>query len=268
MQGSCPEQRGLTSLCAKFGLGAGCPSTIDAVNSRSCSPLLLLLALSACGGARAQGRESSLAKPRALESSRSSTPLPPAPASASAREEEPETEAPTPLLKVVRLTPDDAPAQRIVEPEQRVVEAVDDEPIDAAGVRPRLVLRGAPIEEPAARALPSAPAGEAWGGEGPRPSALDPRARQAYQQAYQTYQERGPRAGLDAFAAFVLKYPDHPYVEQASFWRAECYAKLGDRARAVEHFEGVVRRYAGTEKARAAEERLVALRGKSEERAQ
>jgi tol-pal system protein YbgF len=48
---------------------------------------------------------------------------------------------------------------------------------------------------------------------------------------------------LQAFTAFLVRYPDHPYVENAMYWRGECFFATGAFSRAVEQFEGVIARF-------------------------
>lgn len=79
--------------------------------------------------------------------------------------------------------------------------------------------------------------------QAPRPSALDPEARKAYDTALALVNGKHYAQALDAFAAFLLKYPDHPYVVNAMYWRGECYFAQGDYVRAIEQFEGVVARF-------------------------
>ncbi len=79
--------------------------------------------------------------------------------------------------------------------------------------------------------------------QGPRPSALDPDARKAYDGALALVNSKQYSQALDAFAGFLLKYPDHPYAANAMYWRGECYFAQGEYLRAVEQFEGVVARF-------------------------
>ena len=69
----------------------------------------------------------------------------------------------------------------------------------------------------------------------------------AQQNAVLTFRQAGwdfqQELALDAFAAFMLKYPDHPYVENAMYWRGECYFAQGEYVRAVEQLEGVLARF-------------------------
>jgi tol-pal system protein YbgF len=77
----------------------------------------------------------------------------------------------------------------------------------------------------------------------PRPSAIDPEAKKSYDAALALVNGKQYGPALDAFAAFMLKYPDHPYVENAMYWRGECYFAQGDYMRAVEQLDGVLARF-------------------------
>lgn len=215
-----------------------------------CVPLFL--ALVACGGTHVAQPAAAPASAR-IRPPMAELPSPPA------EPAEDEAEPPTPTLRVTKLTPTPVQSKNVTKTApQDVHDVVDERSIDEPGRRPLLTLQGSPAPSPAGR---SAEASSTWGVEtsGPRPSALDPQARAAYKSAYRIYSERKPREALDAFAAFVLKYPDHPYVEQATFWRGECYAALGDREHALEQFRGVTARFPGTPKAHEAQARIAAL---------
>ncbi len=119
------------------------------------------------------------------------------------------------------------------------------EAADDPGPRPVIRARGVPharggdtVEE----TMPEEAAGQPQS-QAPRPSALDPDARRAYDAALALVNGKKYTQALDAFAAFLLKYPDHPYVENAMYWRGECYFAQGDYVRASEQFEGVVARF-------------------------
>ena len=218
--------------------------------------MLLFLALTACGGTAAAPSTtpaSARIRPQLVEAPRQT----PAPA-------EEEAEAPTPTLRVTKLSPTPVKSKTVTRTAAtEATEVVDDLSIDEPGRRPLLTLQGSPA--PLARET-SAEASSTWTtspGE-PRPSALDPQARATYKSAYRMYSERKPREALDAFAAFVLKYPDHPYVEQATYWRGECYVALGDTALALEQFRGVTARFPGTPKAHEAEARIATLTAATE----
>jgi tol-pal system protein YbgF len=77
----------------------------------------------------------------------------------------------------------------------------------------------------------------------PRPSALDPEAKHAYDGALSLVNARQYEKALDALAAFLVKWPDHPYADNAMYWRGECYFARGEYARASEQFDGVLARF-------------------------
>ncbi|HEY1958635.1 MAG TPA: tol-pal system protein YbgF [Polyangiaceae bacterium] len=122
------------------------------------------------------------------------------------------------------------------------------EAADDPGPRPVIRAHGVPharnsdtVEETMpddASASTQAPQSQA-----PRPSALDPDARRAYDAALALVNAKHYTEALDAFAGFLLKYPDHPFVVNAMYWRGECYFAQGDYVRAMEQFEGVVARF-------------------------
>jgi tol-pal system protein YbgF len=90
---------------------------------------------------------------------------------------------------------------------------------------------------------PGAPAGEA------RPSALDPGAKRTYDAALALVTARQYDRALDELAAFLVRYPDHPYADNAMYWRGECYFAKGDYLHAAEQFEGTVTRFPAGNKA-------------------
>jgi len=77
----------------------------------------------------------------------------------------------------------------------------------------------------------------------PRPSALDPEAKRAYDAALALVQSRQYDKGLEAFAGFLVRWPDHPHSDNALYWRGECYFAQGDYSRAAEQFDGTVSRF-------------------------
>jgi tol-pal system protein YbgF len=83
----------------------------------------------------------------------------------------------------------------------------------------------------------------------PRSSALDPEAKPAYEAALALVTARQYDRALDALAAFLVKYPDHPYADNAMYWRGECYFAKGDYLHASEQFEGTVTRFPAGSKA-------------------
>jgi tol-pal system protein YbgF len=86
------------------------------------------------------------------------------------------------------------------------------------------------------------------GSGSPRSSALDPQAKPAYDAAFALVRARQYDQALDALASFLVKWPDHPYANNAMYWRGEAYFARGEYARASEQFEGVLARYPGGNK--------------------
>jgi tol-pal system protein YbgF len=86
--------------------------------------------------------------------------------------------------------------------------------------------------------------------DGPRTAGpLDPAAPPAYDAAMAMVNARQYDRAIDAFAAFLVRWPDHPYANNAMYWRGECYFAKGDYARAADQFEGVVARFPAGAKA-------------------
>jgi tol-pal system protein YbgF len=77
----------------------------------------------------------------------------------------------------------------------------------------------------------------------PPSSALDPAARRAYDAALALVNGHDYDRALDAFAAFLVKWPDHPNADNAMYWRGECYFAKGELSRAAEEFDGAVKRF-------------------------
>ncbi len=84
---------------------------------------------------------------------------------------------------------------------------------------------------------------------GARPSALDPEAKRSYETALSQVQAKQYDRGLDALQAFVVRWPDHPYVENALYWRGEAYFAQAEYVRAIPQFEGVLSRFGTGNKA-------------------
>jgi tol-pal system protein YbgF len=78
---------------------------------------------------------------------------------------------------------------------------------------------------------------------GSRPSALDPAARKAYDEALEKARSGRHREGLEKMSAFLVKWPDHPYADNAMYWRAECLAALGEPQKAIAELEALVSRF-------------------------
>jgi len=78
--------------------------------------------------------------------------------------------------------------------------------------------------------------------DAPRSSALDPDAKAAYETALAQVQGKQYDRGLEGLNAFLLRWPDHPYAENALYWRGEAYFAQGEYLRAAEQFESVLGR--------------------------
>ncbi len=146
----------------------------------------------------------------------------------------------TPKLRVVELSPD----EELADSPHGGAETVDD-PGD--GTPPAVIRltgdgssarrRGAHDDDSIRYADNGSPAGN------DRLSAADPEAKRTYDAALGMISAKKYNQALDAFASFLVKWPDHPLAENALYWRGESYFALGDFARAEEQFEGVVSRF-------------------------
>jgi tol-pal system protein YbgF len=65
----------------------------------------------------------------------------------------------------------------------------------------------------------------------------------AYEEAFRLYRAAEYRAAIDRFRAFLQTHPSSDYADNAQFWLAECYFKLGDHEQAVLAFQEVVQKY-------------------------
>ena len=139
--------------------------------------------------------------------------------------------APTPNLRVVHLD-SDGTAPR---PE------VEEDPNDSTA-RPLVQLTGTSN----GRASGGRAAGSEISGArktGADAAVFDPQAKRAYDAALALALGKKYDEALDAFAAFLVKWPDHPNADNATYWRGECYFAKGEYAHAAEQFEGSVARF-------------------------
>jgi tol-pal system protein YbgF len=143
----------------------------------------------------------------------------------SARAPGPEAPAPAGPPRVVQLG---APEER----------HVSDDPEDSAE-RPEIKVVGARTTTKAS-ARSAAPPEES---SPARSSALDPDAKKAYEAALAQVNAKQYDQALDGLAGFLVKWPDHPYAENALYWRGEVYLAQGEHLRAAEQFEAVLARF-------------------------
>jgi tol-pal system protein YbgF len=104
-------------------------------------------------------------------------------------------------------------------PDDRIEETLPDEPAEGTRVGPPIQMNAPPS------------------------SALDPNAKRAYDAALALVNAHDYDHALDAFAAFLVKWPDHPNADNAMYWRGECYFAKGELARAAEEFDGAIKRF-------------------------
>jgi tol-pal system protein YbgF len=83
----------------------------------------------------------------------------------------------------------------------------------------------------------------------PRSSALDPDAKKTYEQGLSLVQSKQYAKGNEALAAFLVRWPDHPYAENATYWRGEAFFAQGEYLRAAEQFDAVLTRAGSGNKA-------------------
>lgn len=94
-----------------------------------------------------------------------------------------------------------------------------------------------------ARIEPSDPsAGDDARDNANRAPILDPEAKRSYENALSLVSSKQYDRALEALSAFLLRWPDHPYVENALYWRGEVYFARGEYLRAADQFEAALAR--------------------------
>ncbi len=74
-------------------------------------------------------------------------------------------------------------------------------------------------------------------------SVSSPEAKKGYDTALALVRSKQYDQALDALTSFLVRFPDHPYAENATYWRGECFYAKADYGRAAEQFEGVIARF-------------------------
>lgn len=64
-----------------------------------------------------------------------------------------------------------------------------------------------------------------------------------YEEAFRLYRSGEYEPAIDRFKVFLQTHPSSDYADNAQFWLAECYFKLGDLEQAVLAFQEVVQKY-------------------------
>lgn len=152
-------------------------------------------------------------------------------ASTGSHEGKSETKSEVKALKVVKLEPNVVAAEP-------TTSADEDEPRPLLKIGPSGAIEqtvpddGKPGKKPSLSKTP----------------VLDPQAAKDYDAAYAFVKAKKPKAALDAFGAFIVRYPDHPYAANALYWRGECYYSLSDYGSAVAQFDALAIRYPGSQK--------------------
>jgi tol-pal system protein YbgF len=127
----------------------------------------------------------------------------------------------------------------------------NDDPNDPAA-RPEIRVVGVPGSGGSSRPVRSKAGrlglideGPRESGSEPRPSVLDPEAKRAYENAISLVNGKQYDRALEAINAFLVRWPDHPYAENATYWRGEVLFAQGEYLKAAEQFEAVLARYGG-----------------------
>ena len=76
-----------------------------------------------------------------------------------------------------------------------------------------------------------------------RESASTEQSHREYEAAADLVKKKQYDKALEAFNAFLVKYPGDANADNAMYWRGECYYAKGEYARAAEQFEGVIARF-------------------------
>jgi tol-pal system protein YbgF len=158
---------------------------------------------------------------------------------------------PTPALQVIRIAPQQDDEEMEVDdgprPSIRIHGSEQPRPTRGKVRPPRTEVtefRDVPetnLGTTASGTTASGTSAQSGGGNGP--SAFDPNAKKAYDDALAlVFAKRYPEA-RDAFAAFLLKWPDHPNADNAHYWRGETYFAQGEFKSAAEQFTGVISQF-------------------------
>ena len=137
-----------------------------------------------------------------------------------------------PDLTVVKLAPDAPDAGSTTKPGSIDVPPADPPPEPDA--LPRPVLRASGHQE-----------GHIDQSAAPKPEGKKQslRAVRDYKAALGLVRGKQYGAALKALGAFVKRYPDHPYADNALYWRGECYYAGGKYEQAAKEFRELTRRY-------------------------
>lgn len=99
----------------------------------------------------------------------------------------------------------------------------------------------------AAPAEGQAPQGSPDAAEAGKTGAAD--ELRAYRAAYDAWRTDDNKACVDRFGQFLQTFPASQYADDAAYWLADCYYKLGDYKTAILRFDDVASRYPDSDKA-------------------
>jgi tol-pal system protein YbgF len=154
------------------------------------------------------------------------------------------SEAPPPPARAAVASPAQAPPPRSIQIGAEGDDGESDDPNDPTA-RPEIRIQGS---AGAARPLRGKTARGRSGGEiriepaSSDPPVLDPEAKRSYEQARSHVTAKQYDRALEELTAFLARWPDHPYAENALYWRGEVHFARGEHARAAEQFEAVIAR--------------------------
>lgn len=94
------------------------------------------------------------------------------------------------------------------------------------------------------------------------PGATSAVQTEEYEAAFNLMKEGKYDRATNAFRAFVEKYPESTYADNAHYWIGEAHAARGDNAKARTAFEAVIKRFPDSDGAKLAAERLDQLKAK------
>jgi tol-pal system protein YbgF len=127
----------------------------------------------------------------------------------------------------------------------QVDEAREIDDLEESGTRPEIRIHGQPRPVRGKTRDARGKVQEEPKDDAPGPSVFDPEAKKSYEAALALVNDKQFDKALDALAGFLVRWPDHPYAENAMYWRGECYFARGELLRAAEQFEAVLSRFNG-----------------------
>jgi tol-pal system protein YbgF len=119
--------------------------------------------------------------------------------------------------------------------ESSATPSAEAEPTDADSADPRPVVQ--------ANGSPASLAKRGRSGSRGDGVNVSQEAKRDYDAALALARSKQYDRALEALTAFLVRYPDHTYAENAMYWRGECFFAKGDYGKAAEQFEGLTARF-------------------------